>query len=134
MARAVRKAKVRQAAAVKAPLHTKLDSFEDIKGIVISSVDDLAQLMEKYGIHRLYIRSPNQRSLVKDTAEAAEGTWQVGVKMNNMLYDYGRSEGCTTLHEALEGAIGVRVLPERDCAQPHEPISPPVTDDNELLV
>ncbi|UUV43232.1 hypothetical protein RCCWILLIS_60 [Rhodobacter phage RcCWillis] len=120
----------------KVPDHAKLPGFEQFKGREIATIDDLAYLMEEFGIYRIYIRSPNSRSMTRDIAEAEDGTWQVGVKLNTFIVDYRRSDGCKTLHEAMEQALGLKVVsPELKSktlsADSQKPESEP---DEELLV
>lgn len=108
--------------------HTALASFEPFKGRHISSVADLAKLMEEFGFYRIYIRGPNSRMRSSDTREAEVGSWEVGVKLNTFAVDYQRSGGCSTLEEALQKALGVTVG--------QVPVGPEidVEDDGELLV
>ena len=104
------KATRRSGPASKVPDHAKLPGFEAFKGREITTIGDLAAFMEEFGVYRIYIRSPKARSMAQDSIEAEDGTWQVGVKMNTFIVDYRRSEGCSTLHEAMEQAIGLKVV------------------------
>jgi hypothetical protein len=91
--------------------HVTLDSFKPFQGMEIASIDDLAKLMEEFGMYRIYIRSPNSKAKMNDRLEAEEGTWECGIRLNKFYYDWVRSGPCDTLHEALERCLGVKVVP-----------------------
>lgn len=95
--------------AVAAPDHLTLDSFKPFQGFEITTIDDLAEFMEKFGVYRIYVRSPNSKAKMNDRLEAEEGTWEVGLKLNKFYYDWVRSGPCETLPEALERCLGVKV-------------------------
>lgn len=107
MARGKRKTGLSNAPAPQA--HTRLAGFEPFKDRPINTIADLGRLMEEFGIYRIYIKGPNSRSLARDTREAEDGKWEVGVKMNSFIIDYQRSGGCTTIDEAFEAGLGIKV-------------------------
>ena len=109
MGKAARREKGKTGAA-KVPDHLALDSFKAFQGYEIASIDDLSDFMEKFGVYRIYIRSPNSRTKVNDRLEAEEGTWEVGLRLNKFYYDWVRSGPCATLHEALERALGIKIV------------------------
>ena len=90
--------------------HLTLDSFKPFQGHEIASIDDLSDFMEKFGVYRIYIRSPNSKSKLHDRLEAEEGSWEVGLRLNKFYYDWVRTGPCATLHEALERALGIKIV------------------------
>ena len=126
------KATRRSGPASKVPDHARLPGFEAFKGREIATIEDLASFMEEFGVYRIYIRSPKSRSMSLDTAEAEDGTWQVGVKLNSFIVDYRRSEGCDTLREAMEQALGLKIVSPSGKAQPTAAVA--ASDDDEGLL
>lgn len=111
--------------AVKTPDHLTLESFKPFQGHEIASIDDLAEFMEKFGVYRIYIRSPNSKTKFNDRLEAEEGNWEVGLRLNKFYYDWVRTGPCATLREAMERAMGIKIV------SPGEKTKATSTDTNE---
>ena len=123
---------VRSGAKTSAPDHKTLPSFEAFKGKEITSIADLAAFLDEFGIKRLQIKSPSSRFIADDRKEADGDQWEIGIRLNWCFTEYYVAGVGKTLPEALERALGVKIVSPSGKAQPAAAVA--ASDDDEGLL
>ena len=122
----------RSGAKASAPDYKNLPSFEQFKGKQISTIEDLASFLDEFGIKRLQIKSPSSRFIADDRKEADGDQWEIGIRLNWCFTEYYVAGVGKSLPEALERALGVKIVSPSGKAQPAAPVA--ASDDDEGLL
>ena len=126
------KRRTRSGAKASAPDYKNLPSFEHFKGRQISTIEDLALFLDEFGIKRLQIKSPSSRFIAEDRREEDSDQWEIGVRLNWCFTEYYVAGVGKTLPEALERALGVKIVSHSGKAQPAAAVA--ASDDDEGLL
>lgn len=123
----------RSGAKASAPDYKNLPSFEQFKGKQISTIEDLALFLDEFGIKRLQIKGPSSRFIAEDRREEDGDQWEIGVRLNWCFTEYYVAGVGKTMPEALECALGVKIV-SADVQSKPAAAAPAGDDDEGLLV
>ena len=88
--------------------------------------------LDEFGIKRLQIKSPSSRFIAEDRREEDGDQWEIGIRLNWCFTEYYVAGVGKSLPEALERALGVKIVSPSGKAQPAAAVA--AGDDDEGLL